>query len=361
MFDQISKQLEEKTTEQESTKAAIRLAIVDVNENKKTINEKDAQISERDAQLRGLDHSLSERVSELQQANENLETAKHQHGMELHNLNESHKAAEALHKATILGLQGEIKALRMPTVAPPSKSVIRDKNVTPPKQRRIAERNGVENRQQLVKDSQSQQKLDLVNLHSPSSSAEMLEDEMQYIDPSVFNMPLTPVGSSHAAKPTVSFAEDQTRSEYFGSQAQSPSRPRRSAYESRVIEDSQDQTMQQAKKPSFETPTYGTIRAQNERVTSSQSASQQLLQSSAGPRSILKTGNGASNAGAKRSNTAAGLANSSAEPKKTRRTSTSGPGLGPILPDSQSPQGSTHRAKRVSRATPGNAPKGMSV
>ena len=230
---------------------------MDVDQGKKTINEKDAQISERDAQIRGRDHSISERVSELQQVNENLETAKHQHGVEIHNLIESHKATEALQKATILGLRGEIEALRRPAVASPSKGVIRDKNLTPLRQRRVAERNGLEHKQQVIKDSQSQQKLNSVDLHSPSSSAEMLED-MQYIDPSVFIMPLTPVGSSQAAKPTVSFADDQTRSEYFGSQEQSPSRPRRSAYEGRVVEDSQSQitSMQPGKKPSFETPTY---------------------------------------------------------------------------------------------------------
>ena len=299
-------------------------------------------------------------MSELQQANENLETAKHQHDVEIHDLTESHKAAEALQKATILGLRGEIEALRRPTVALPSKAVIRDKNLTPPKQKRIAERNGLEHKQQVVKDSQSQQNLNSVDLHSPSSSAEMLDD-MQYIDPSVFTMALTPVGSSQAAKLTVSFADDQTRSEYFDSQEQSPSRPHRSAYEGRIVEDSQSQiTSTQPAKPSFETPTYSNMRAQNERVTSSQSTAHQLLQSSAGPRSILKTGNGASNAGAKRSNAAAGLCNSSAEPKKIRRTSSTGPGLGPILPDSQSPHGSTHRAKRVSRAS-SNGPKGRSV
>ena len=355
--------MEERATEKENTKAALRLAIADVDERKKIINEKDAQISERDAQLRGRDHSISERVYELQQANENLTTAKHQHEVEIQNLIESHKAAEALHKGTILDLRREIEALRKPTVASPSKSVIQDKHLTPLKQKRIAERNGLEHKQQIVKDSQSQQKVNLVELHSPSSSAEMLDDDMQYIDPAVLNMPLTPVASSQGAKLTVSFADDQTRSEYFDSQEQSPSGPRQSAYQGRVVEDSQDQitSMQPAKRPSFETPTFNSMRAQHERVASSHSAAHQLLQSSSGPRSILKTGNGASNAGAKRSNAAAGFGNSSAEPKKIRRTSTSGPGLGPILPDSQSPHGSTHRAKRVSRATPANGPRGMFI
>ena len=302
-------------------------------------------------------------MSELQQANENLETAKHQHEMEIQNMIDGHKAAEVLHNATILGLQAEIEVLRNPKIASPSKSVVQDKNKTPPKQRRIAERNGLENKQQIVKDSQSQQNLNSVDLHSPSSSAEMLDDDMQYIDPAVFNMPLTPVVSNQAAKLTVSFADDQTRSEYFDSQEQSPSRAHRLAYEGRVVEDSQDQitSMRPAKKPSFETPTYSNMRAPNERVASSQSATHKFQQSSAGPRSILKTGNGDSNAGAKRSIAAAGLSSSSAEPKKIRRASTSGPGLGPILPDSQSPHGSTHRAKRVTRAPPTNGPKGMSL
>lgn len=370
MFDQVKTQLEEKDTELKKTQKSLRLAIEDMNDRDETIverdetivkrdetiAERDKTIVQRDAQIRGQDLSISERVSDVQQANADLEAAKQQHEaakqqheMDIRHLNECHQATEASDKAEIFSLREKLEALRATRVqhVAPANNTAQDDNVTSPKPRRRAERSAVQEMQQVVKDSQSQLTLSMVNMHIPSPSPEMLDDGMQYIDPKELDIPPTPDASSQIVKTRVSFAGDQTKSGYFGSQQESPSKSRPSGSAGRVVEDSQDLSTSTSprKRPSFATPTYSSIRGQVSQASSSQSFSQQSQSQSIAPRSILKS----SNASKKRSTTAAGLASGGAEVKKNRRTSTSGPGLGPVLPDSQSPHGSTYRARRVSR------------
>lgn len=338
-FERTKKCLEEEETKRANCQRSMRLGVDD--------------IEKKDREMREQAYRLVERNLEAQRAQDALQAAKVDHGAEIRRLNEAHEAAEAARKAEILSLRQELEMTSVEKVIPAKNS---NANMSPSRPRRKADRCAVQEMEQVVEESQSQLGLDLLDIHSPQSSMEMLDDGMKYIDPKdldSFYIPPTPDQSSQIVKKSVSFAS-QSSSTYLNSQYASPSRFRPSSQQTRVIEDSQDR-LSPIKQPSFKAPTYPSSKNSSQGVSGSQLSFREMLPAPTAPRSALKSSNTAS----KRSNTEARFTTSGMEPKRNRRTSTLEQGLGPVMPDSQSPSGNIHRARRVSKVASSSKVKGM--
>ena len=306
---------------------ALRLGVEDIKKKDEAIKEKDDEIIDR--------------RSEARRAQDALQAAKVDHEAEICRVKKSYEAE-------ILSLKGEIEAAS-------ASMVTTAKDSSPSKPRRKADRNATQELQQAIKETQSQGDDDMLDNVSPRQvepNTETFDDGMEYLDLrelDEFDIPPTPRPSSQVVKKTVTFVSDRS-SAYFGSQHTSPSRSRPSYHESRIVEDSQDRAVP-LKQPSFETPSY------HSSTTYSQRQSETFREpppASSLPRSALKSSNTAS----KRSATIAGHASQGGEPKRNRRASTVGPGLGPVLPDTISPSGSLHRPRRqISSAKPATGTK----
>ena len=290
-------------------------------------------MNKKDKEIREQNSRITERTVEARRAQQALQTAKVNYEADVRRVNETHQAE-------ILNLKKELEAANARVVVL-AKDSNQDNDTTSPRPRRKADRCAIQEMQQVVKESQSQIDIDLAGFHSPQSSQEMLDDGMRYIDPKeleAFYIPPTPEQSSRVGKKTVSFASGRS-SEYFGSQIVSPSKPRPSYRESRVVEDSQDR-LSPIRQPSFETPAY--------RSRNSQAGADNYPAPGETP-SLLRPALKSSNTATKRSTTSAALSNG-AEPKRRRSSTVGASSLGPILPDTQSPSGGVHRSKRISRS-----------
>lgn len=299
-------------------------------------------MEKKNSEIREHNSRIVWHTSEVRRAQQALQAAKAEYEADIRNVNE-------IHQTEILSLKKELEAANAIVLA---KNSNEDNDAASSRPRRKADRCAVQEMQQVVKESQSQIDFDFAGFHSPQSSQEMLDDGMRYIDPKElgdFDIPPTPEQSSRVGKKTVSFAS----SEYFRSQIASPSRPRPSYRESRVVEDSQDR-LSPIRQPSFETPAY-LPRNHSQAGVDNYPASAETSSAASLLRPALKS----SNTATKRTTTTASLSNHAGEPKR-RRSSTVGPGsLGPILPDTQSPSGSTHRPRRVPRSSATSKAKGM--
>lgn len=302
-------------------------------------------IHKKDKEIREQNSRITEHTFEARRVQQALQTAKADHEADIRHFNETHQAE-------ILNLKKELETAYALISA---KDTNETSDITSPRPRRKADRCAIQEMQQVVKESQSQIEFDLAGFHSPQSSQEMLDDGMRYIDPKElesFYIPPTPELSSRVAKKTVSFASGRS-SEYFGSQIGSPSRPRPSYRESRVVEDSQDR-LSPIRQPSFETPAYRSRNHSQAGVDNYPAPGE----TSSVP-SLLRPALKSSNTATKRSTTSAALSNPGAEPKRRRSSTVGASSLGPILPDTQSPSGGVHRSRRVPRSLAASKAKGM--
>ena len=258
------------------------------------------------------------------------------------------------HEAEILSLKEEIDVAKAALVTLPKDSSGVN-NTSPSKPKHKADRSAAQEPQQAVKETQSQGDDDMLFTISPrqvESNTEKFDDGMEYLnleELDEFDIPPTPRPSSQVAKKTVTFASDRN-SAYFSSQHTSPSKTRPSYQDRRVVEDSQDRAAP-LKQPSFETPSYRSSSTYSQRQSET---FREPAPASSLPRSAMKSSNTAS----KRSTTTAGYADHGSEPKRNRRASTVGPGLGPVLPDTMSPSGSVHRPRRQAKSANGTKAKG---
>ena len=349
-------QLEEKETQLKEKEAQLGEKKIQLEEKAAQLKEKEAQfekeqtvvancqralrlgvedIDKKDAEIKEKDVEIVERRSETRQAQDALQAVKVDHEAEICRVKESYEAE-------ILSLKGEIEVANA-SVVTLAKDLSGGNSTSPSKPRRKADRSAPQELKQVIKESQSQGDDDMLDTISPRQvepSRDEFDDGMEYLDLrelDEFDIPPTPQPSSQVVRKTVTFASDSS-SVYFGNQQTSPSKTRPSYRESRIVEDSQDGAAS-LRRPSFETPSYSssTTYSQRQSETFRESAPAASL-----PRSALKSSNTAS----KRSTTTAGHAEQGGEPKRNRRASTVGPGLGPVLPDTKSPSGSIHRPRR---------------
>ena len=319
-------EVEEKETEVAKCQQSLRLGVADIKMKDQAIQEKDNEITKCRSEARG--------------AQDALQACKDDHEAEICGVKKSYEAE-------ILSLKGEIEVVNA-SVVTLTKALGEANSVGTSKPRRKADRNATQELQQVIKESQSQGDDDMLDTISPRQvelSTQTSNDGMEYLDlegGDELDVPPTPRPSSQVVKKTVTFVSDRS-SAYFGSQHTSPSKTRPLYQENRIVEDSQDRAAS-LMQPSFETPSYRST------TTYSQRQSETFREpppASSLPRSALKSSNTAS----KRSSTNAGHTDQGGEPKRNRRGSTVGPGLGPVLPDMMSPSGNLHRPRRQASST----------